>query len=256
MGAFNLERGEVKMNTEYKQKVNSPAELFILASLCTGYPDDVGVENIQQLLPDLIQKYDLDHATLESFNKLIVLLKTLLSDRIAVDDFRSEYIDNFDRGRQVTSLYETEYGRDRTLVKGAQLVDIAGFYRSFGFETGGDDVRAEMIDHVSVELEFYALMCLKYQTLLEKQDSEGCEIVLDGRKKFLREHLARYIEAMYQRPAVQESRIYKGVFEFCRDLVLGECCKLGVEFEAQPWIAPAVEQGEMSCGALTEVKLS
>jgi TorA maturation chaperone TorD len=184
----------------------------------------------------------------EAFAPLVTKVKRAFNDRIALDDLRSEYIDVFDRGRQVTSLYETEYGRERAMVKGPQLVDIAAFYRSFGFETGGEGVQAEMIDHVSVELEFYALLCLKYGALERRGDSEGMDVVLDGRRKFLRAHLARFIGAVADRPGVQASPYFSSVFEYCKALVMSECDRLGVEVEAESWLAPPVEAEEMSCG--------
>lgn len=224
------------------------APLFILASLLSGYLDEKAVESIGLIIQDA-ELFARGRPTVQkALEPLIKKIKNVLPDRIALDDIQSEYIDIFDRGRHVTSLYETEYGRSRAMVKGTQLVDIAGFYRSFGFETGGEGVQAEMIDHVSVELEFYALLCLKYEALAQSGDAEGIEIAMDGRKKFLASHLGRFVEAISERPGVQGSPYFLAVFEFCRDLVLDECKRLSVSVESEKWMEAPVEAEEMNCG--------
>lgn len=236
----------------YKDTGAGPS--FILASLLSTYPDEKAVENIELIVKDAELFTRSRPAVYQVLEPLLKKLKNIMADRIALDDLRSEYIDIFDRGRHVTSLYETEYGRARAMVKGTQLVDVAGFYRSFGFETGGEGVQAEMIDHVSVELEFYALLCLKYEALSDAGDRVGMETVLDGRRKFLSTHLGRFVEAICDRPGVQNSPYFSAVFTFCRDLVLDECKRLNATVDAEKWIAAPVEAEEMNCGGsiLTE----
>ena len=234
--------------TKNKKRELEIAPAFILASLLSAYPDENVGESVGMVLEDAEMSVRGTPALREALEPLVAKVKSAFNDRIALDDLRSEYIDVFDRGRQVTSLYESEYGRERAMVKGPQLVDIAAFYRSFGFETGGDGVQAEMIDHVSVELEFYALLCLKYGALEQLGDSEGMEIVMDGRKKFLQAHLARFIGAVSDRPGVQASPYFSVVFQYCKTLVMDECDRLCVEVEAESWLAPPVESEEMNCG--------
>jgi len=224
------------------------APLFILASLLSGYSDEKVVENIGLILKDAELFSRSRSVVQQALQPVLKKIRSILPDRIALEDIQSEYIDIFDRGRHVTSLYETEYGRARAMVKGTQLVDIAGFYRSFGFETGGEGVQAEMIDHVSVELEFYALLCLKYDALAQAGDREGMEIVMEGRQKFLSSHLGRFIEAICERPGVQGSPYFLAVFEFCRDLVLDECKRLNAVVEPEGWVSAPVEPEEMNCG--------
>jgi nitrate reductase assembly molybdenum cofactor insertion protein NarJ len=211
---------------------------FILASLLAAYPEKSFGENVEVLLED------------KSVGTPVLRekLRVLLSDHKELDELRSEYIDLFDRGKQVNSLYETEYGRERALVKGNELVDISGFYHAFGFEMGGDGVQAEMIDHVAVELEFYALLLLKSELLNESSDSDGVEIVLDARKKFLKSHLGRFIGAICERPGVMDSSFYSTVFQYCKDVVSAECDRLGVEVEPESWISGQPEVSEITCG--------
>lgn len=158
------------------------------------------------------------------------------------DDLRSEYIDLFDRGREAIPLYETEYARARTMVKGSELVDIAGFYKAFGLQIG-----PEMVDHIAVELEFYGWLLQKSDYLLEIQDTEGHEIVLDARKKFLKSHLGPFAQAICERPGLAKSEFYSAVFSHCRDLVHAECAKLEVPIERLNWVEGAPLPEKMEC---------
>ncbi len=230
-----------------KNETSAPA--FILASLLSAYPDEGFAENVGLILED--EQFS-NEALQNSLGDQLIEIRAKAGDVLgspaALDDLRSEYIDLFDRGKQVTSLYETEYGRERAMVKGNELVDIAGFYRAFGLETGGEGVQAEMIDHVSVELEFYALMVMKSEALADSSETEGAEIVLDARKKFLKSHLGRFVGAICERPGVIESPFYSAVFKFCRELVADECRRLEVEVESEQWISSQAEVGDISCG--------
>lgn len=214
---------------------------FLLASLVTGYPDE-GFSRYLRILLD-----DPELSIPEAFR---VGLERLLSEPECLDDLRSEYIDTFDRGRSANPLYETEYGRDRALVKGHELADLAGFYRAFGVEFDAEGVSREMLDHISVELEFYALLQLKHQALKEAGDVAGVEIVLDAERKFLKDHLGRFPGAIAERPGVMESGHYSMVFNWCRDLVEEECARLGVEIIPATWIPGQAEKESMACGSI------
>ena len=146
--------------------LESPGPSFVMASLLTAYPEAEFGQNLRILLEDQLNSSFGGPTVRQAFGNLQTRLLEVIGSDERLDDLRSEYIDLFDRGRQVNSLYETEYGRERALVKGNELVDIAGFYRAFGFELDGDGERSEMLDHVSVELEFYSLLVLK-SALLE-----------------------------------------------------------------------------------------
>ncbi len=227
---------------------------FVLASLLTGYPDEAFSEYLGTLLSDEALADGPDEVA-ESLRDVCARAEGVMRTAATLDDLRSEYIDLFDRGREVNSLYETEYGRERAMVKGTELVDIAAFYRAFGLENGAAGTLPEMVDHVSVEFEFYALLVLKSQLLSEAGDPEGMDIVLDARRKFLQSHLGRFIGAICDRPGVAESAFYGAVFRYCRDLVSQECKRLDVVPEVQQWISGQTEAPEMSCGAVAAVHL-
>lgn len=224
---------------------------FVLSSIMTSYPDSNFSENVQILLEDedLIRK--LSEMKEGKWKSLVNDLLEISSNSERVENLGSEYIDTFDRGRQANPLYETEYGRSRSLVKGNELADIAGFYNAFGFEIGKEGTLPEMVDHLAVELEFYSLMLMKNQTLVDNEDHAGVEIVQDAQKKFLGAHLGRFVGAICQRPGVQSSSFYSQALSLVNELVQQECERLGVQVDPVDWIGGQEISGEMSCGGLS-----
>lgn len=211
---------------------------FLLASLLSSYPtpDFAGAvlhlcETNSTSLPDSLQQLISHAATSEDF----------------VESLRSGYIDIFDKGAGSVPLYETEYGRARAMVKGQELADLAGFYKAFGLDPSASK---EMIDHICVELEFYALLLLKERALSDKGDVVGVSIVQDARKKFLADHLGRFAQEIAKQPKVNESAFFQAVFSWCGDLVAKECRLLDVEVAGAQWQASEGESEEMCCGSL------
>lgn len=224
--------------------LDSIGRKFILASLVSSYPSEGFVENVRTLIHDMHEADEIKgHENLMED----LLLFTSTED---VSSLCSEYIDLFDRGREANSLYETEYGRDRSLVKGNQLADIAAFYQAYGLQAGGTGLAQEMLDHVAVELEFYAVLLLKFQMAKDEENTEGMEIIEGTQKKFLREHLARFVGAITERESVKRHPFYSLVFNYCKDTVYEECHRLGVEFEKEYWVPGQEATAEVACGGV------
>jgi nitrate reductase assembly molybdenum cofactor insertion protein NarJ len=211
---------------------------FLLASLATGYPD-----------PELVELLAEPEGKLCGHEGLGGMTKVAAT---GIDALRAIYIDLFDRGKGRVSLYETEYGRMRGLGKGNDLADISGFYRAFSLALEDEDEAVrELYDHVSVELEFYASLVLRQQILVDRGDQEGCEIVEDARRKFLADHLGRFVGAIASQPSVRASEAYGPVFAWCERLVGEECARLDVSPAPLDFFADDGERDEAAaCGAV------
>ncbi len=224
---------------------------FIVGSLVTSYPDEYFVEGLEVLLNDAEIHTRCGVHDTELWPSLFKRLSQIVGDQQAVTELRSLYIDVFDRGRAENSVYETEYGKDRPLVKGNELADIAGFYKAFGFTLSRDDEEiSEMLDHLAVELEFYALLVMKEAALAAEGNNEGVEIVHDARKAFLCDHLGRFVGAIVERPGIQNNEVFKEIFTWCRDLINEECERLDVSPLPADWMRALKEDDEMSCGGM------
>ncbi len=88
-------------------------------------------------------------------------------------------------------LYETQYGTAHVFQQTHELADIQGFYKAFGLEVS--DVEKERSDHVSVEFEFMHFLLYKQAFALENHGEEKVQICVDAQKKFLKEHVGKWV---------------------------------------------------------------
>lgn len=213
-------------------------ESFVLASLVSSYPGPEFGTHLTTLLNDeLVQVPGLLKEKLREF----------AGDADQIDGLRSTYIEIFDHSKSLNPLYETEYGRERLMFKANELSDIAAFYRAFGFELDAEGQK-EMLDHISVEIEFYSLLKMKLSYLEEIQDRNGVEIVRDGMGKFLKDHLGRFSSAICERPGVLANNLYSQVFAWIDSLILEECKALGIEPERVKWLSSDKVEDNVCCG--------
>lgn len=211
---------------------------FVLASVLMSYPMADNTENIRVLLED-------QDVNMPEEIRAMIIKKTSAENIL---DLQSEYISIFDNGRDANPIYETEYDRRRAMAKGNELSDIAGFYRAFGFELDSEVEGMEILDHVGIELEFYALMLMKQLYLLECKDEQGLQIVEDARGKFLQSHLGRFVSAISRRPGVVGSEFYSQVYNWGAKLVDEECKSLKLEVVPADWLdSEQLKDEDMNC---------
>lgn len=164
--------------------------------------------------------------------------------------------------RQVFGLtgslcYESEYGLPHEFRQSQELADIAGFYRAFGFKSGGRF--HERPDHLAVELEFMYVLCLKEAYALSTCRLEEAQICVDAQRNFLNDHLATWIGLFAQaldksnfvapHQAVQISP-YMVLGQLTHTFVMVHASSLGISPPVRPLAAvkPTPLGPEMSCG--------
>lgn len=197
--------------------------LYKLLSLGLSYPEDknwVVIERLLSIADSLCNGELLDQ--IKSFGKCFA------ERRQRINDMESEYLCIFDIGGKI-SPYETEYLTEKISRKPFELADIAGFYSAFGFGINEDNDKKESVDHISVELEFMAILAWKEEYARENQQEENLKIVQDARMKFLKEHLARW--GFFFRRRIRELEcddFYKGLGGILEYLLNLECERHGL----------------------------
>lgn len=144
--------------------------------------------------------------------------------------------------------YETEYGLPHEFRQSQELADLAGFYRAFGFGVGGQ-VR-ERQDHIAVELEFMYALCLKQAYAEEAGPSEAVDICSDAERKFLRDHLGRWIGFMAERIGQSApDGPYRVLADLTVSFIQADAQGLGVRIEPRllTQVAPTPYGPDLSC---------
>jgi nitrate reductase assembly molybdenum cofactor insertion protein NarJ len=154
------------------------AQAYYFFSQALIYPQDNWAADLP-CLAELFQDLGLPWAA-ESAEQFSVL---------PVEDLQAQHREIF--GLTGSLLYETELGLPHEFRQSQELADIAGFYRAFGFQAGAA-VR-ERPDYLATELEFMYLLALKEAYAAEYDLPEAVEICADAQRKFLQDHLARWI---------------------------------------------------------------
>jgi DMSO reductase family type II enzyme chaperone len=160
--------------------------LYKILSLGLSYPEEnnwVRIESQFTMTKDLFEG--------EILSRLNSVKEYFIENRRRIEDIKSEYLNIFDVGRKI-SPYETEYMTEKLSRKLFELADVAGFYTAFGLSVNEKIKNKEALDHISIELEFMAILEWKEQYALGNGQEENVKIVKDAKLKFLKEHLAKW----------------------------------------------------------------
>lgn len=150
--------------------------------------------------------------------------------------------------------YETLFGNDHVFGQAHMMADIAGFYKAFGLELSRDI--HERLDHLSVELEFMHFLAYKESYARCHDGAEKTQIVVDAQKKFVKEHLGRWVP-LFSRMLMKkaDTGFFRYMAEFTADCVEFDVAYLGVnpqpysETDYRPATFNAPEGQSYECGA-------
>ncbi|PIQ97682.1 MAG: hypothetical protein COV67_02880 [Nitrospinae bacterium CG11_big_fil_rev_8_21_14_0_20_56_8] len=90
--------------------------------------------------------------------------------------------------------YEMQYGTEGGIQSQTDvLIQLGGFFDTFGFEMPRNRSK-ERIDHISNELAFMSYMCFRMAYAIQNDhDERKISVLLSGMKKFVRNHIGRWI---------------------------------------------------------------
>ncbi|MEO5359845.1 MAG: molecular chaperone TorD family protein [Nitrospirota bacterium] len=196
--------------------------LYKLASLGLTYPNEAHWSAIERIVSER-------EALFEGETLDMVSDFSGQFNGVSIGDVRSDYLTFFDLGGQI-SPYETEYLTEKISRKPFELADIAGFYRAFGLSVNQTSDDKEMVDHISVELEFMALLTSKEIYAIETNSKEHEEIVVDAKRKFLKDHLARWgFYYCRQLESLEGGGLYKSLGKIVEAVLTLECERYGLD---------------------------
>ncbi len=198
--------------------------VYKILSLGLSYPERGNWETLLKLTAEA------DSLAEGELKSMISDYRGMLADRMdRIDEVKSEYLSIFDLGRAIAP-YETEHIQEKVSRKPFELADIAGFYSAFGFSLDEDKEHKEVFDHISVELEFMAIITFKEGYAIELKLVDEAMIVRDARLKFFNEHLAKWGVTYCRLILELENHEYFKKLAYILQFVLNlECEKYGLD---------------------------
>lgn len=180
---------------------------------------------------DLVKSYRSVGNSRKILQPIQLLQETVLKQTVeeTLKHLESEYNRLFAHlGSATCPPYETEYGFDNVFQKTDAMADIAGFYSAYALETA--DQNTERVDFISMELEYMSYLAANEAYARKHEETEHWEICLDTQRKFLRDHLGRWVDVF----ARILSKATKNEFYLClgkltEEFLNGEIQTLGVE---------------------------
>jgi TorA maturation chaperone TorD len=184
----------------------------LVADLCDGeivlnfpsWVESEGIRDAQKYADDLVEYF-----AEKSPANLLVELKDV-------------YVKLFlGPGKLMAPPWESVYLNSDGLTFGPQTIDVRKFYARHGLEI--NNIHHEPDDHIAYELEFYARLCEKMQAALMERDRERCVYLSGEMKRFLDEHLMRWIH-LFKENVVNNDPIgfYSWVVSMANGLLEGD----------------------------------
>jgi putative dimethyl sulfoxide reductase chaperone len=168
------------------------------------------------------------------------------------DAFISDYVLVFGHAaRGSCPLNEIEYGdlKADPLFQPHRLADLAAFYRAFGVEVTED--ATERQDHICLELEFMSVLAAQEAYAHEHRcDQEQISQCRAAQKKFLREHLGRWLPAFARRlaGAVGDGAL-GSLARFTQEFVSADCRRFGVTPGSQDLLLHPMDESASLCAS-------
>jgi len=142
--------------------------------------------------------------------------------------------------------YETDYYRSKISVfTTEEMADIGGFYRAVGM-----DFVKDRPDHIATQLEFMHLVTVKEAEAVFKGENEKAELCISLERKFLNDHLGRWVDAFFAALESQGSILYLSLCMLLRHWIDLDCRYLGVSPQkvADFKIEPSEDDEQMCLG--------
>ena len=227
------------------EKALATSHLYGLLSSAFLYPDEATLSNLRGAW----QEAESAIAILGCPDGLLEAMESLRSrlEQVSPLDLQSEYTGIFSHTiSEECPAYETQYGQSHIFQQTQALADIAGFYKAFGLEIS-DECR-ERFDNIAVELEFMAFMAHKEAYALTSGEEEQASVCQDAERKFLSNHLGRWVGQFAMRLNEKTSDgFYPDLVEGTRAFVDFDLETKGAKASEYGGLTPVASEGEGDC---------
>jgi len=153
--------------------------------------------------------------------------------KMAMKQVQSEYIRVFGHAvSQECPPYEMQYGTEGGVNSQTDvLVQVGGFYDTFGFQIPEKGPTRDRIDHISIEMQFMSFCCYREAYGIEHGHEERqISVIRSGQKKFVRNHLGRWVPLFTLFAARKaEKGLYKDLSDILSIFIKNEIALLDVE---------------------------
>ena len=191
---------------------------YALLAHCFASPDAAAIERIR----------DIGASSQSALGSSVLAPLAAAAAGATREDLEEQYASLFTLSSSPDCpTFETAFISTDHLQQTNRMADIAGFYRAFGVDTGGNGFRP---DELSVELEFVAFLCQKQAYAAEHLGAPRVKQTLRAERLFLREHLARWGGPLGRRVAMRASghAFYAALGSALHDWLDEECSRLAV----------------------------
>jgi TorA maturation chaperone TorD len=197
------------MNANLLDGLSVRAAIYEMLAIGFGYPDAVQRARMRSLSRALAPWLDLIHPDWTDHVQAFEDALAATSD----DEIEAEFNVLFS-GAMECAPFESAYERD-IFRKQHALADVAGFYRAFGFDLG--EASRWQPDYVGVQLEFCSIVLQRTGEAIADGLEEESAVCVDALRKFLLDHLGRWVEA-FTGDVASKTRIpyYRGLAELTR----------------------------------------
>jgi len=153
--------------------------------------------------------------------------------QMAVKQVQTEFVRVFGHAvSQECPPYEMQYGTEGGVNSQTDvLIQIGGFFDTFGFQMPDKGPTRDRIDHITNELQFMAFCCHREAYGIENDhDEKQVGVLRSGQKKFVRNHIGRWIPLFCLFTARKAERgLYKDLSDILSIFIKNEISLLDVQ---------------------------
>jgi len=226
------EDGSIEENKELRVSLQlARGRIYEILARALGYPWNRKFFRPKKILEpmDVLLVDENDWSTLkgivDGFDKYL--------PKMAMKQVQSEHIRVYGHAvSQECPPYEMQYGTEGGVNSQTDvLIQIGGFYDTFGFQVPDKGPTRDRIDHISIELQFMAFCCHREAYGIENDhDEKQVSVLRSGQKKFVRNHLGRWLPLFCLFAARKAERgLYKDLADILSIFMKNEIILLDVQ---------------------------